>query len=173
AAMNPCPCGYLTDPYHECTCTLSAIQRYHSKISGPLVDRIDIHVEVAPVRYEDLKKWERGENSEAIRERVVRAREIQLHRFKGRKGVYFNSHMGPAELREYCRIDEASDKLLEEAIKRLGLSARAYHRILKVARTIADLEGETNIKAHHISEAIQYRALDRSSWFTGITHPGH
>ncbi len=173
AAMNPCPCGYLTDPYHECTCTLSAIQRYHSKISGPLVDRIDIHVEVAPVRYEDLKKWERGESSKAIRERVVKAREIQLRRFKGRKGVYFNAHMGPAELREYCRIDEASDMLLEEAIKRLGLSARAYHRILKVARTIADLDGDEKIRAHHISEAIQYRALDRSSWFTGITHPGH
>ncbi len=169
AAMNPCPCGYLTDPYHECTCTPTMIQRYHSKISGPLLDRIDIHIEVAPVRYEELRRWDSGEPSSAIRERVIKAREIQLHRFRERKGVYFNAHMGPREIKDFCRLDEASELILREAIKKLGLSARAYHRILKVARTIADLDGEDNIKTHHIAEALQYRALDRSSWFTGLS----
>ncbi len=166
AAMNPCPCGYLTDPYHECTCTPSQIQRYHSKISGPLLDRIDIHIEVPALRYEELRRKSPGEPSSAIRDRVQRAREIQLRRFEGRKGIYFNAHMGAKEIKEFCRIGEDSDRLLKAAIERFGFSARAYHRILKVSRTIADLEGSDSILPHHIAEAIEYRALDKSDWFT-------
>ncbi len=166
AAMNPCPCGYLTDPYHECTCTPAQIQRYHSKISGPLLDRIDIHIEVPALRYEELRRKAPGEPSEKIRQRVEAAREIQLKRFEGRKGIYFNAHMGARELKEFCQIDEESEMLLKAAIEKFGFSARAYHRILKVSRTIADLEGSDRIAPHHIAEAIEYRALDKSDWFT-------
>ncbi len=166
AAMNPCPCGYLTDPYHECTCTPAQIQRYHSKISGPLLDRIDIHIEVPALRYEELRKKTSGEPSESIRQRVQRAREVQLKRFAGRKGIYFNAHMGAREIKEFCQIGGESEMLLKSAIERFGFSARAYHRILKVARTIADLENSENIQPHHIAEAIEYRALDKSDWFT-------
>ena len=166
AAMNPCPCGYLTDPYHECTCTPSAIQRYHSRISGPLLDRIDIHIEVPSLRYEELRRRSPGEPSAKIRQRVEAAREIQLKRFKGRKGIYFNAHMGPKELKEFCKLDDASESLLKAAVEKFGFSARAYHRILKVARTIADLEASDQIQPHHIAEAIEYRALDKSGWFT-------
>ncbi len=167
AAMNPCPCGYLTDPRQECTCTPGQIQRYLSRISGPLFDRIDLHIEVPALPFEDLVRKQPGEPSAAIRERVEAAREIQLQRFKDRPGIYFNAHMGPQELREFCQLDETSEQLLRTAIERFGYSARAYHRILKVARTIADLEASDRILPHHVSEAIQYRTLDRASWASG------
>ena len=164
AAMNPCPCGYLTDPTSECTCTPLQVQRYMSKISGPLLDRIDIHIEVPPVRYKELSGEPTGESSGVIRERVNRARRTQLGRFKGRERMYCNAHMEAKDIRTYCKIDERGDDLLRMAITRLGLSARAYDRILKVSRTIADLEGASGIQPEHISEAIQYRSLDRNLW---------
>ena len=167
AAMNPCPCGYLTDPRHECTCTPGQIQRYLSKISGPLFDRIDIHVEVPAVEFEALRSKTPGESSENIRERVEKAREIQLKRFKGLDGIFFNAHMRHKEIKKYCKLDDESESLLKMAIERFGYSARAYHRILKVSRTIADLEESDKILPRHVSEAIQYRALDRSSWSYG------
>ncbi|MBF6568274.1 MAG: YifB family Mg chelatase-like AAA ATPase [Candidatus Binataceae bacterium] len=162
AAMNPCPCGFYTDPQHECTCTPIAIQRYRSRISGPLLDRIDIHVEVPAVKYRELAGRASGENSAAIRARVDRARDLQLRRFRGAP-LFSNAQMGARELREHCQIDTAGERMLELAINRLGLSARAYTRILKVARTIADLDGAEAIAAHHVSEAIQYRSLDRNT----------
>ncbi|MFZ0889205.1 MAG: YifB family Mg chelatase-like AAA ATPase [Candidatus Binataceae bacterium] len=160
AAMNPCPCGFYTDTQHECTCTPIAIQRYRSRISGPLLDRIDIHIEVPAVKYAELSDKGAGENSDAIRERVNRARQLQLARFAGRQ-FYCNAQMTPRDLRAFCQLDGASERLLEIAINRLGLSARAYTRILKVARTIADLDEGAPIAAHHVGEAIQYRSLDR------------
>ena len=163
AAMNPCPCGYFTDQFKECTCTPLQIQRYLSKISGPLMDRIDIHIEVPSVKYRELASPHPSENSEVIRERVAKAREIQLERLKGEK-IYCNAQMGSQKIRKYCSISEDSENLLEMAIDRLGFSARAHDRILKVARTIADLEGASCIEANHISEAIQYRSLDRYPW---------
>lgn len=169
AAMNPCPCGYLTDPYHECTCTPSMIQRYHSKVSGPLLDRIDIHIEVPPLRFEELRKESEGEPSSKIRERVEKAREVQRVRYRG-LGIHNNAQMGPKEIKKYCRLDESSEALLKTAIEKFGFSSRAYHRILKVARTIADLEGSEEILTHHVAEAIQYRALDKDSWFTGVIY---
>ncbi|HID94815.1 MAG TPA: ATP-binding protein [Candidatus Latescibacteria bacterium] len=164
AAMNPCPCGYYSDPHHECTCTPPQIQRYMSKVSGPLLDRIDIHIEVPAVKYEDLSGKPTGEPSATIRERVNRARKIQLERFKGKKGIFCNGHMEPKQIRQVCQPDRKGSELLRLAITKLGLSARAYDRILKVARTIADLEGAEEIKPEHISEAIQYRSLDRELW---------
>lgn len=161
AAMNPCPCGYYSDPNNECTCTIPQIQRYRSKISGPLMDRIDIHVEVPAVRYRDLANRDAGEPSREIKKRVDQARRIQLDRFKGMK-IYCNAQMGNRHIKKYCAIDETSQRLLEVAIDKFGLSARAYTRILKVARTIADLEGKENIQPSHLSEAIQYRTLDRN-----------
>lgn len=161
AAMNPCPCGYLTDPNHECTCTVPMIQRYRAKISGPLLDRIDIHVEVPAVSYRELSSQETGESSAVIRERVKRARKIQLERFRGHKHIFCNAHMESRDIRRYCLIDESGQNLLKLAITRLGLSARAYDRILKVSRTIADLEESERILPPHVSEAIQYRSLDR------------
>ncbi len=161
AAMNPCPCGYFSSPVHECSCTVPQIQRYRSRISGPLLDRIDIHIEVPAVRYQELAGKTTGEPSDAIRARVMRARAVQLERFRGEKGVYCNAHMSSKDIRHYCAIDEAGDALLNTAINRLGLSARAYDRILKVARTVADLEGEGSIRPEFLSEAIQYRSLDR------------
>jgi len=161
AAMNPCPCGYYSDPNNECTCTIPQIQRYRSKISGPLMDRIDIHAEVPSVKYRDLASRDSGEPSREIKRRVDQARNVQLSRFKGIK-IYCNAQMTNRHIKKYCQIDEASQKLLEVAIDKFGLSARAYTRILKVARTIADLEGQENIQPAHLSEAIQYRTLDRN-----------
>ena len=164
AAMNPCPCGYYTDTSHECTCTPAMIQRYVSKVSGPLLDRIDIHIEVPALRYQELASRESGEASVVIQERVNRARERQSQRFKGSKKLYCNAHMGAKDIRKYCQIGFDSQELLKTAMSKFGLSARAYHRILKVSRTIADLEGAEDILPHHLSEAIQYRALDRKYW---------
>jgi magnesium chelatase family protein len=161
AAMNPCPCGFYTDPNRECTCTLPQILRYRSKISGPLMDRIDIHIEVPAVRYRDLTGEASGEDSEAIKVRVNRAREIQRERFDGKR-IYCNAQMTSRHLKKYCQIGDASKALLEQVIDKLGLSARAYTRILKIGRTIADLDGVESIATHHISEAIQYRSLDRT-----------
>ena len=166
AAMNPCPCGYRGDPRHTCTCTPGMIQRYFSRISGPLLDRIDIQIEVPAVPFEDLARKQPGEPSAAIRERVERAREIQLQRFQNHPGLYFNAHMGPREIREFCPLDAESENLLRAAIDRFGYSARTYHRVIKVARTIADLEASPDIRPRHVAEAIQYRTLDRETGFT-------
>ncbi|MFQ5816495.1 MAG: YifB family Mg chelatase-like AAA ATPase [Terriglobia bacterium] len=163
AAMNPCPCGYFNDPTRECHCTPPQIQRYVSKISGPLLDRIDIHIDVPAVKYKELRSAAVVEGSEAIRQRVVGAHRRQLERFAG-EGLYSNAQMVPKLIRKYCQIDAESEKLLETAITRLGLSARAHDRILKVARTIADLEGSVQLQPKHLSEAIQYRTLDRTYW---------
>ncbi len=164
AAMNPCPCGFYTDPTKECTCTSVQIQKYMAKISGPLLDRIDIHIEVPAVKFKELSSKSSGEKSDAIRERVLIAREIQQKRFSGKKHIYSNADMGSREIKEFCRIDSAGEELLKMAMTKLGLSARAYDRILKVSRTIADLEKSENILPQHISEAIQYRSLDRELW---------
>jgi magnesium chelatase family protein len=163
AAMNPCPCGHFGDSQRRCTCAPQAVQRYLGRVSGPLLDRIDLHVEVPAVRYRDLADRRAGEPSEAIRERVARARELQRARFTGRPDAHANAHMGARDLREHCAIGEGGDALLRTAITRLGLSARAYHRVLKIARTIADLDGAPGITTAHVSEAIQYRSLDRQS----------
>ena len=164
-ATNPCPCGFFSDPVHECRCAAQQIQRYRAKISGPLMDRIDIHVEVPAVPYKELIQGDRAENSETIRKRVTAARQKQSERF-ARTKIYCNAQMSNRQITRYCVIDKASEQLLEKAIETLGLSARAYHRILKIARTIADLEAEPNLQVEHISEAIQYRNLDRKAQFT-------
>lgn len=161
-ALNPCPCGYYTDPRHQCTCAPEQIRRYMSRISGPLLDRIDIHIEVPALSYEELAQKTPGRDSESIREEVVRAREYQLSRFDGEKDLFCNAHMEPRHLRSHCELGSDSQELLRNAIEKLGLSARAYDRILKVARTVADLTGEERIGARHIAEAIQYRSLDRA-----------
>ena len=164
AALNPCPCGYFGDPNHACSCSPGNIQRYVSKISGPLLDRIDIHIEVPAVKFKELSSELDGENSECIRKRVNKAREIQLTRFQELEGVYCNAQMETNLIRKICKVDNDSLSLLRTAITRLGLSARAYDRILKVSRTIADLESAKDIKTAHISEAIGYRNLDRNYW---------
>jgi magnesium chelatase family protein len=161
-AMNPCPCGHYGNPNQECSCTPLQIQKYVGKISGPLLDRIDIHVEVPAVRYADLATKRSGEPSHVIRDRVVKAREIQARRFVGRKGIFCNADMQSKEIKEFCQIDDEGATLLKMAMQKLGLSARAYDRILKVARTIADLAQSEQIRPEHLSEAIQYRSLDRS-----------
>jgi magnesium chelatase family protein len=160
AAMNPCPCGFFSDPQRECQCTFPQIQRYKSKISGPLLDRIDIQVEVPSVKFKDLSGQSGGEPSEVIRERVKAARRRQKERFQSRT-VFCNAQMGPRQIKKFCTLDQDSQHLLETAMDYLGLSARAYHRILKISRTIADLESEAAITSRHVSEAIQYRNLDR------------
>lgn len=161
AAMNPCPCGFYGDTQRQCSCAPQAVRRYLARVSGPLLDRIDLHVEVPSVRYRELSDHRAGEPSRAVRERVARARERQRERFRERAGLHANAHMGARDLREFCRVDEGSDALLRTAITRLGLSARAYHRVLKIARTLADLEGADAIGTPHVAEAIQYRSLDR------------
>jgi len=160
AAMNPCPCGYSTDPSRECTCTGLEIKRYLSRISGPLMDRIDIHVEAPPLKYRELSEDRPAEPSAVIRERVNRARDRQRVRFAG-EGIHCNGQMGTKLLRRHCTVSPEGQRLLEQAMTRMGLSARAYDRILKVSRTIADLEGAEEISTTHLAEAIQYRSLDR------------
>jgi magnesium chelatase family protein len=156
--LHGCPCGYFGDPVKECTCSNSMIQRYQKKISGPLLDRIDIHVEVPRVEYEKLSDKRLGEPSAAIRARVEAARNRQRERFKGVEGVSCNGEMRPAEIREFCELDAAGQSLIKAAMRQLHLSARAYHRILKLARTIADLAGSASIEVAHIAESVQYRA---------------
>ncbi len=160
AAMNPCPCGFLGHPKRECTCSFLQVQRYRSKISGPLMDRIDIHLEVPSVPYKDLSSVREGATSAEIAERVTRAREIQAKRFEAR-GPHSNAAMNNRRIKEFCKIDSESSTLLEKAMEKFGLSARAHARILKIARTIADLEQSPDIKSPHVAEAIQYRTLDR------------
>lgn len=160
ASMNPCPCGYLGDSQHKCTCATQQIERYRGRISGPLLDRIDLHIEVPAVRYRELRAVNQSEKSDVIRERVDASRALQRERLKG-TGLFCNAQMNTRELREYCQIDEAGHGLLERVVDMLGMSARAYARILKVSRTIADLAGSEAIEASHIAEAIQYRSLDR------------
>ena len=164
AAMNPCPCGYFGDPKHECRCTPIQIQRYRNRISGPLLDRIDIHIEVPAIRYQELASVEKGEPSAAIRDRVLEARKIQQKRFKSLRKVLCNAAMRSKDLQKYCQLKPDGQDLLKMAITDLHFSARAYDRILKVSRTIADLEGSEEIQSHHVSEAIQYRTLDRQFW---------
>ena len=157
---NGCPCGFATDPVKECTCTPLQIQRYLARISGPLLDRIDIHIDVPPLKHRELGGEPSGESSAVIRERVQRARQIQQERFR-RSKAYCNAQMSTRQIRKHCQVEGEAKSLLELAMERLGLSARAYDRILKVARTVADLEGAEGIQASHIAEAIQYRSLDR------------
>ncbi len=164
ASMNPCPCGYFNHPEKECTCGSGVVQKYLSKISGPLLDRIDLHVEVTPVPITELQSSVSFEKSEKIRERVIIAREIQANRFKENEGVYANAQMSSKQLKELCVITAAGQNLLKIAMEKLNLSARAYDRILKVSRTIADLAASNDIKPEHLAEAIQYRSLDREGW---------
>lgn len=161
AAMNPCPCGHHGDPAHACRCDAQAIERYLSRVSGPLLDRIDIHLHVPAVAYRELASTQAEESSAAVRERVERARQVQRERFRDRPGVHANAHMAPRDLRHCCQLSDRSEQLLKLAMQRLGLSARAYHRIIKISRTIADLAGEQDIQPPHVAEAIQYRTLDR------------
>lgn len=164
ASMNPCPCGFFNHPEKECTCAPGQVQRYLSKISGPLLDRIDLHVEVTPVNFNELASAHKAENSSKIRERVIRARAVQDLRFSSRNNLHYNAQMSPNMVREICNIDEAGQSLIKKAMEKLGLSARAYDRILKVARTIADLADAEDIALAHLAEAIHYRSLDRNSW---------
>ena len=165
AAMNPCPCGFWNDPTRECRCSPLQIQRYVGRISGPLLDRIDIHIDVPAVKFRELvgDAAPDSEGSAAIRERAIKARQRQQQRFAAEK-IFSNAAMTPRMIRRYCRIDSHSEQMLEQAMTRLGLSARAYDRILKVIRTIADLEGAEEIQSSHVSEAVGYRSLDRTYW---------
>jgi magnesium chelatase family protein len=160
-ATRGCPCGWFGDPHHTCACGTLVVQRYLARVSGPLLDRIDIHLDVPAVKYKALTGESGGEPSEAIRERVDRARTVQRERFANRPGIYANAHMAPRDIRAHCRVSDGADDLLKTAITRLGLSARAYHRILKIARTVADLDEAPALEPKHVSEAIQYRSLDR------------
>lgn len=163
AAMNPCPCGYYNHPSRECTCNQMAVNRYLNRVSGPLLDRIDIHIEVPPVDYEELTSKDGEETSEQIRKRVNAARKLQLERYKG-TGITSNARMTPEQFEKYCYLDDGANALLKRVFDTLSLTARAYDRILKVARTIADIEQSETIGSQHISEAIQYRTLDRKYW---------
>lgn len=163
-AMNPCPCGYFNHPDKECSCNQGTVRHYLNKISGPLLDRIDLHIEVTPVSFEELAMEQDGENSKNIRDRVIKARLFQQQRFSENKGIYCNAQMESKQIKEHCKLSEESKTILKNAMDKLGLSARAYDRILKVARTIADLDHENTIGTQHIAEAIQYRNLDRMNW---------
>jgi magnesium chelatase family protein len=163
AAMNPCPCGYFNDKSRECMCTPPMMQRYVSRVSGPLLDRIDIHIEVPAVQYRELRGGQANEGSSEIRARVLAARERQHQRFAG-EPIYSNAQMGTRQIRTWCELHPDAERLLERAMQQQGLSARAHDRILKVARTIADLEGVPAVSVNHLAEAIQYRTLDRSYW---------
>ena len=164
ASMNPCACGYYNHPEKECTCPPGAVQKYLNKVSGPLLDRIDLHVEVTPVAFSELSSQQQSENSATIRERVINAREIQAERYKTQTGIYANAQMSSKQLREICTISTVGENLLKKAMERLNLSARAYDRILQVSRTIADLSASEEIKPEHLAEAIHYRSLDREGW---------
>ncbi|MEI7502251.1 MAG: YifB family Mg chelatase-like AAA ATPase, partial [Paludibacter sp.] len=164
ASMNPCPCGYYNHPDRDCVCGPGVVQKYLSRISGPLLDRIDIHIEIVPVPFEKLSDMKDAESSEIVRNRVIKARQIQEQRFKDIDGVYCNAQMSSKQQRTFAQPDKAGSELLKNAMLRLNLSARAYDRILKVARTIADLEDSENILSNHIAEAINYRNLDREGW---------
>ncbi|MEX2597971.1 MAG: YifB family Mg chelatase-like AAA ATPase [Salibacteraceae bacterium] len=164
ASMNPCPCGFYNHPDKDCVCPPGVVQKYLNKISGPLLDRIDIHIEVTPVNFDELADKRPTEPSENVRERVMKTRTLQNERFEKNEGIYANAQMSKQMLNKYCQIDQAGQTLLKRAMERLGLSARAYDRILKVSRTIADLGGSEEIKPEHLAEAIQYRSLDRDSW---------
>ncbi len=163
ASMNPCPCGYYNHPEKDCVCSSGVVQKYLNRISGPLLDRIDIHIEVIPVPFEELTRKKSAETSAQIRERVIRGREIQQQRFE-KSSIYCNAQMDTKTLHKYCTLNDECSAILKQAMEKLGLSARAYDRIIKVSRTIADLDCSENIEAHHISEAIQYRSLDRENW---------
>ena len=164
SSMNPCPCGYYNHPEKDCLCSPGIVQKYLNKISGPLLDRIDLHVEVTPVSFSELSSKEKGESSKDIREKVILSREIQEKRFSKSEETYSNSHMNSKQLQEFCKLDNESSEMLKTAMEKLDLSARAYNRILKVSRTIADLDDSENIESQHIAEAIQYRSLDREGW---------
>jgi magnesium chelatase family protein len=167
AAMNPCQCGFHGDELHVCTCTPAMIQRYLARISGPLLDRIDLHIQVPAVKYKELREDEKAEDSSAILGRIMEARRLQSARLAP-FGQFCNTQMTPRTLRRFCKLEAECEKQMESAITKLGLSARAYDRILRVSRTIADLEGSEKIQAQHVSEAIQYRTLDRTYWLQGI-----
>jgi magnesium chelatase family protein len=164
ASMNPCPCGFFNHPDKECMCPPGAVQKYLQRISGPLLDRIDLHVEVTPLSFSSLTDMRDGETSAVIRERVIFARGKQLERFEGMTGIYCNAQMSSSLLKSVVRLSQASSHLLKTAMEKLKLSARAYDRILKVSRTIADLSGSSDVEAEHVAEAIQYRSLDREAW---------
>mgnify|MGYP000315176496 FL=1 len=163
ASMNPCPCGYLGDPYHQCNCSQGAIDRYLSKLSSPLLDRIDIHIEVLPVDYADLKEVKKLETSRDIRSRVNKARQIQIERYK-KENIFSNSQLSPKNIKKYCKLSKDAEKIMEQAFKKYRFSARTYNKMLKVSRTIADLDGEEIIQENHILEAVRYRSLDNKYW---------
>jgi magnesium chelatase family protein len=164
ASMNPCPCGFYNHPEKDCVCSAGVVQKYLNRISGPLLDRIDIHIEVVPVPFDKLSEIRHAESSENIRYRVIKARKIQIDRFNSHEGIHCNAQLTPALMREHCKISKEGNELLKNAMEKLGLSARAYDRILKVSRTIADMEEGIHIEPHHLAEAINYRSLDRESW---------
>ena len=164
AAMNPCPCGYYNHPEQECSCAPGMVQKYLNRISGPLLDRIDLHVEVTPVPFRELSSATNSEKSSVIRERVVLARDIQDNRYQGHDNIHCNAQMNTKLLKQHCQITSEGQTILRTAMEKLGLSARAYDRILKVSRTIADLDNSEKIETHHLAEAIQFRSLDRENW---------